>query len=73
MLQTDCCAWIAELNGRAIGFSIANKLESTIFGVFVLPQFEGRGAGRSLMQAAESWLWSNHIREIWLLTGITQT
>ena len=69
MLQTDCCAWIAEIDGQRIGFSIANATEKTIFGVFVLPGFEGRGAGRALMQRAEEWLWSKGIEEIWLLTG----
>ena len=69
MLQTECNAWIAELDGQSIGFSIANKTEKTVFGVFVLPSFEGRGIGRILMQAAEDWLWSNDIKEIWLVTG----
>jgi GNAT superfamily N-acetyltransferase len=69
MLRTDCCAWIAEQNNHPIGFSIANATEKTIFGIFVLPEFEGQGAGRALMQAAEDWLWSKGIAEIWLLTG----
>lgn len=69
MLMTDCCAWIAEQNNCPIGFSIANATEKTIFGIFVLPEFEGQGAGRALMQAAEDWLWSKEIAEIWLLTG----
>lgn len=69
MLQINCCAWIAELGGQAIGFSIANKTEKTIFGIFVLPSFEGYGAGRRLMQAAETWLWSHGIDEISLVTG----
>lgn len=69
MLQTDCCAWIAELDDQSIGFSIANSTEKTIFGIFILPAFEGRGAGRVLMQAAENWLWSKEIEEIWLVTG----
>jgi GNAT superfamily N-acetyltransferase len=69
MLTTDCCAWIAEISDRPIGFSIANATEKTIFGIFVLPEFEGQGAGRTLMQAAENWLWSKGIKEIWLLTG----
>ena len=69
MLDTDCCAWIAEIGERAIGFSIANAMEKTIFGIFVRPAFEGRGAGRALMQAAESWLFSKGIEEIWLVTG----
>ncbi|MDJ0532670.1 MAG: GNAT family N-acetyltransferase [Xenococcaceae cyanobacterium MO_207.B15] len=68
MLQTDCRAWIAEIEGKAIAFSIANATAKTIFGMFVLPKFEGRGAGRALMQKAESWLFSQDIEEIWLLT-----
>ena len=68
MLQTDCQAWIAEIDDQPIGFTIANKTEKTILGMFVLPSFEGRGAGRALMQLAEDWLWSHDIEEIWLLT-----
>ncbi len=69
MLQTDCKAWIADLDGQAIGFSIANKDQSTISGMFVRPQFEGRGAGRHLMAVAEDWLRSQGVEEAWLLTG----
>lgn len=69
MLKTDCCAWLAELDDQAVGFSIANKTEKTIFGMFVRPNFEGRGVGRHLMEVAENWLWSNKIDEISLITG----
>lgn len=69
MLETNCCAWVAEIDDRAIGFSIANATEKTIVGMFVLPAFEGQGAGRALMQVAETWFWSKKIEEIWLLTG----
>lgn len=69
MLSTDCCAWVAEVGDRPIGFAIANATEKTIFGLFVRPEYEGRGAGRSLMQAAETWFKSQGIDEIWLVTG----
>ena len=69
MLRTDCRAWIAELDAQAIGFTIANKTEQTIVGLFVLPAHEGKGAGRRLIQAAEAWLWAAGLEEIWLLTG----
>ena len=69
MLQTDCCAWVVELEQEAVGFAIANKTERTIFGVFVRPVFEGRGAGRQLMHTAEQWLWAQGLEEIWLITG----
>lgn len=73
MLAWDCCAWIAEIEARSVGFSIANATEKTIFGVFILPSFECRGAGRALMQAAEDWLWSRGVDEIWLVTGNNPT
>lgn len=69
MLQTDCGAWIAEIDGKPVGFSIANATEKTILGLFVLPSFEGCGAGRALMEKTEDWLFSQGIAEIWLLTG----
>ncbi|MEM9006135.1 MAG: GNAT family N-acetyltransferase [Cyanobacteria bacterium P01_F01_bin.86] len=69
MLQTDCCAWVAEIEGQAVGLAIANKTEQTILGMFVRPAHEGKGAGRRLMQAAEDWLWAAGIAEIWLVTG----
>ena len=69
MLETDCCAWIAEIEDCSIGFSIANATEKTILGMFILPDFEGQGVGRTLMQVAESWLFSQGIEEIWLVTG----
>ncbi|MEM6500376.1 MAG: GNAT family N-acetyltransferase [Cyanobacteria bacterium P01_C01_bin.89] len=69
MLETDCCAWIAQLEERVIGFSIASATERTIFGIFVRPDFEGRGAGRALMEVTERWFWDQGMDEIWLLTG----
>ncbi len=69
MLETDCRAWVAEISSESIGFSIANAAEGTILGIFVLPAFEGRGVGRSLMEMAESWLWATGLESIWLVTG----
>ena len=68
MLKTDCRAWLAEKNGQGVGFSFANATEKTILGLFVHPNFEKQGVGRSLIQAAENWLWSQNITEISLLT-----
>lgn len=69
MLQTNCRAWIADIDRRSVGFSIANADDRTIFGLFVLPEFEGRGAGKALLQQAENWLRSRGCSDIWLTTG----
>lgn len=42
-LVTDCCAWIAQVDGLDIGFSLANRKGKSVFGMFVKPNFEGRG------------------------------
>ncbi|MEB3212537.1 MAG: GNAT family N-acetyltransferase [Leptolyngbyaceae bacterium] len=68
MLATDCAAWIARVEGQDVGFAIANATEQTVFGLFVLPAYEGRGIGRALIEKAEQWLWSQGIDEIWLVT-----
>lgn len=69
MLQSHCCAWIAEIHSEPIAFAMADVAERSIFALFVLPDFEGRGAGRRLMEQAEAWLWSQGPDPIWLLTG----
>ncbi|MEH2401622.1 GNAT family N-acetyltransferase [Nostoc sp.] len=69
MLQSDFRAWIAEIDGQPIGFSMANAVQKNIYGMFVLPAFESRGVGSALMQQAEEWLYSQEIEEIWLLTA----
>ncbi|MEO1131619.1 MAG: GNAT family N-acetyltransferase [Cyanobacteria bacterium J06639_1] len=69
MLQTDCRAWLVDLDDRPVGFAIANATEQTIFGLFVLPEYEGRGVGKALLSEAENWLRSQGCSDIWLTTG----
>ena len=69
MLRTTSRAWIAEKDGRAVAFSMADADEGTIFAMFVRPENEGQGLGRALMKEAEDWLFGRGWPEIWLLTG----
>ena len=61
--------WIAEENGQAIGFSIASREDGSIFAVFVRPEFEGKGHGGRLLDAAVGWLCSRGFERLWLATG----
>ena len=64
-------AWIAENEtGRSLGFSMADRAQGTVFALFVRPDAERRGAGRTLLAVAEAWLFANGWTEIWLLTGV---
>jgi GNAT superfamily N-acetyltransferase len=69
MLATDCRAWLCEVDGTPAGFSMANAAERSVFALFVRPEAEGGGIGQALLDAAENWLFSKGIPEIWLATG----
>jgi len=69
--STTVRAWIAEDEaGRALGFSMADRAQGTVFALFVRPDAERRGAGRTLLAEAEAWLFAQGWTEIWLLTGV---
>lgn len=69
MLRTSSRAWIAEVEGEPVAFSMADAEERTVFAMFVRPGYEGRGLGRELMRHAEEWLFERGVEEIWLTTG----
>ncbi len=62
------CAWIAEVDGAPVGFSMVDGEDACVFAAFVLPGFEGRGIGRALMAQAEASLFADHA-VIWLETA----
>lgn len=68
-LETNGKGWIAEIDGVAAGFSIASSKDNSIWALFVRPEFEGRGAGKALLNAAVAWLFGTGANEIGLSTG----
>jgi GNAT superfamily N-acetyltransferase len=44
--------WVWEEAGAVQGFSVADPRDGTIFGLFVHPDYEGRGLGRALLPLA---------------------
>jgi GNAT superfamily N-acetyltransferase len=66
---TTSKGWVAIYEGEIVGFSIADRDESTVFALFVLPDFEGRGIGGRLFDFALAWLWASGASRLWLATG----
>ena len=67
--KSDCKGWVAESDDLMVGFSIANKRTRSVWALFVLPDYEGQGIGRGLLELAMHWLWEQGYDEIWLDTG----
>lgn len=50
--------WVCERAGQIIAFSYAAKADSSIWALFVQPECEGLGAGKTLLTLATDWLFS---------------
>ena len=44
--------WVWEQDGAVQGFSVADPRDGTVFGLFVHPDYEGRGIARALLPLA---------------------
>jgi GNAT superfamily N-acetyltransferase len=68
-LEKDCKAWVAEDNKHIVAFSIADRATSSIFALFVLPEYEGKGLGKNLLELAVNWLAESGAKKLWLRTA----
>ena len=68
LLRTEGRCWVAEAGKRIVGFCIANVNSRSIWALFVLPAYEGRGIGRGLLETAVDWLRRSGADELWLET-----
>ena len=59
--------WVIEVNGDIAAFATGYK-NGSIWALFVHPDYEGRGYGKTLHSAVVAWLWSLGHKRIWLTT-----
>lgn len=60
--------WVALVDGRLVGFGIANAANRNLWALFVAPGFEGRGIGRQLHDELLDWLFGLGSGPAWLTT-----
>ena len=59
--------WCVESDGEIVAFATGYKAGS-IWALFVHPDHEGRGYGKSLHSIVVNWLWSLGLPRVWLTT-----
>ena len=61
--------WVAETDDRIRGFAIIDIQDKNIWALFVDPDFEGLGIGRTLQQIMLDWYFTSHNERVWLGTA----
>jgi GNAT superfamily N-acetyltransferase len=68
-LELSGCGWVAEIDGKVVAFSYADKVNASIWALFVHPNHEGRGLGKLLLERAAHWLFERGHDRVQLTTG----
>lgn len=60
--------WVCEIEGTLVGFAIADLQDNSIWALFLLPEYEGKGIGKKLHQIMLDWYFSKTKEKVWLTT-----
>lgn len=61
--------WVCEIENTIVGFAIADLKEHNIWALFIHPDFEARGIGKTLHQLMMDWYFSQTGITVWLGTA----
>jgi GNAT superfamily N-acetyltransferase len=68
-LEQSGRGWVAEIAGGIVAFCYADKLNASIWALFVSPGHEGQGLGKALLTQAVDWLFEMGHDSVHLTTG----
>ena len=72
-LASSFKGWLCIDREQAVGFCMADRSTGELWVIAVLPEYEKRGIGDTLMGLAENWLWTSGCARAWLTTDIDTT
>lgn len=61
--------WVCEVDGKIVGFSIADLVDNNVWALFLHPDFEARGIGKKLHRLMMDWYFGQTKDTIWLGTA----
>ena len=61
--------WVCLVDDRVVGFSIADLVDHNIWALFIHPDHEGRGIGRTLHDMMMDWYFQQTDITVWLSTS----
>lgn len=61
--------WVCEINNRIVGFAIADLQDDNIWALFLHPDHEGKGIGKSLHDTMLNWYFDQSKESVWLGTS----
>ena len=60
--------WVHEHDGEVVGFAMGDATEGEVTVIALLPEHEGRGVGKALLDRVTGWLLEQDCAIPWLLT-----
>jgi GNAT superfamily N-acetyltransferase len=61
--------WVCETKGKIVGFAFADLQENNIWALFVHPDYENMGIGKTLHRMMLDWYFSVTDKTVWLGTA----
>lgn len=61
--------WVCEIDGKIVGFSIADLQDDNIWALFIHPDHEKKGIGRKLHHLMMDWYFNQGKEKVWLSTA----
>ena len=61
--------WVCEIDGKIVGFAIADLKDNNIWALFLHPDYEKQGIGKNLHDDMLDWYFSITSQTVWLSTA----
>ena len=68
-IEVNGKGWVCEVGDRIVGFAFVDLPNRNIWALFVDPEFEKRGIGKTLHDTMLDWYFSRHPESLWLSTA----